>query len=365
MKTKLLLIIVFNSIFSYSQYNKHVLYGERELDSTNFSIYYDKEGLLYPDVKIFNNKLDESDNSLKKYYANNSEDFKKIAEFYNCKFIYFNENNLAILNDSILQKNLKKIISKANNPSVTFLIHGYRKPLLSINNDSSSFDDFQVMKSAISSNINTFYISVYWDGLYGPKASMKFWKNKAVFKLFEEAQQNAINAGNSFKKLISLVNEFQYVNIVSHSLGAQVALYGLLNFDDENKPVTSSENINILLVAPAISSSLIVDNYYNRNSSINFQIKDNYNLSIVYNELDFVLKKRLSIFGPGPLKYGDTSLGCNYNKSAILLKQDFNIKYPNSALNLVDFTNAAGKSHLVTSYFKESLFKSYIKNLIK
>ena len=67
---------------------------------------------------------------------------------------------------------------------------------------------------------------------------------------------------------------------------------------------------NICLIAPALSGDSF-KNYYTRTTKFDFKSKDNYKLTILYNDHDFVLRKKVGWFGPGPYKYVNTTLGCN------------------------------------------------------
>jgi hypothetical protein len=83
-----------------------------------------------------------------------------------------------------------------------------------------------------------------------------------------------------------------------------------------------------------------------------FKKEDNYSLFIIYNEKDFVLKKRdnkIGILGPGPYKYGITTLGCNHHKCTIKLEKYFKTNYPNSPIHLYNLSYI-GKCHHVRCY---------------
>ena len=158
-------------------------------------------------------------------------------------------------------------------------------------------------------------------------------------------------AGKALKKIVSGINS-ETITFVTHSLGAKVAVFALFNVDNDLLPTLSNSRINICLIAPAISAEVIFDNYYKRNSKVDFKSKDNYKISIVYNEQDFVLLKKDPIvgwFGPGPFEYGNTTLGCNYNNVAKALKTKFLLKLQNSPIELFNFA-FVGKCHYVSCY---------------
>lgn len=352
-----LLFLCLNVTFAQ---NTHVLYGERDLNNTAPAIFFDREGSIYPNYFISDSTLQQCNSSLKEWYSKHEHDFIKIARTLNCTFNTFSLKNYETLNDSIISSFTKKMRNQSGAlQSATFIIHGFRKPFFNNNRDRSSSKNFKVVEDIIDSHSNskTCYVEVYWDAMYGCCFSASSKKNKVLFKLFEEAQINAAHVGERFKKVL-LQTKFDTITILTHSLGAKVAAYALLNINNNNNLTPSHKKINICLIAPAISPQLITDNYYKRNTSVDFTKRDNYHLSIVYNENDFVLKKKdnkLGLFGPGPYKYGNTTLGCNYNKAAMNLKKEFDKNYINSSIALFDLSSV-GKCHHITCYCKDDNF---------
>lgn len=365
MKSLIIIIFILTANFATAQ-NTHVLFGERTLTpSGNISICFDKEGSIYPDYYISNASLEKSNNSLKEYYLKNQSEFIKIGKKYNCIFKEYNEANNNILNDSIAVNFTKKInFEVISGTSVTFLIHGFRKAFIVGTRDIPSPIDFQTMKQALTDNSlsKTLFVEIYWDALYGCCFSKDTKQNEILFKLFEEAQVNAEQVGKGFKTILSSIN-CDTINIITHSLGAKVAAYAVLDIYKDLKPTPSCKRLNICLVAPAISAQLISDNYYKRNSKSDFNNQDNYNLIIIYNEDDFVLKKKdnvMGLFGPGPYKYGNTTLGCNYHNTAVNLKKKFKSDFAKSTINLIDLSSV-GKCHHVRCYFYGENIKSALK----
>ena len=113
-------------------------------------------------------------------------------------------------------------------------------------------------------------------------------------------------------------------------------------------------------MAPAISSKPYSD-YYDRNSDKKYQEEDNYTLTVIFNEKDFVLLKKdpkILVFGPGPKKYGETTLGCNHKKEIRKLERVFASKYPNSKINTKEIGPL--KNHLFT-YYSSSNNKAFEK----
>jgi hypothetical protein len=73
---------------------------------------------------------------------------------------------------------------------------------------------------------------------------------------------------------------------------------------------------------------------------------------IVYNEDDFVLKKKdpkTGVFGPGANGYGKTGLGCNHHNQAKKLRAYFEKNFPKSQISLLDKTSL-GKCHSLRCY---------------
>jgi hypothetical protein len=144
-----------------------------------------------------------------------------------------------------------------------------------------------------------------------------------------------------------------------------VAVHSILNMGDINAATPSAARVNICLIAPAISADLIFQNYLIRNSQWDMANGDNYRLYIAYNENDFVLRKKdyaIGIFGPGPYKYGNTSLGCNHRHAAERLAEYFEANFPVSFVGLYDLSSV-GKCHHVSCYVYESNVKALFESL--
>lgn len=376
MKQKVFILIIFLIIFILdfskiqAQVNNNILFGERNLAkisadmSTKISLYFDKEGQLYPSYFIYNASLIKSGASLVKWYENNPKLFFEIAKNYNCKFSKYSVENCGILNDSISSLYIKQINKNGTDfKSLTFLIHGFRKPFTDINGDASSPTDYKTMQETINKNgqNKTFFVEIYWDSLYGKRFSANLKANKIMYAVFEKSQINAEFVGVSLKNIISNVN-FDVVNIITHSLGAKVALFALLDMKNDSFKTLSNNKINLIMFAPAISGELIIDNFYKRNTKVDYKNKDNYHFSIIYNKNDIALRKKIGFVGPGPYKHGNTTLGCNYDDAATKLKTTFTAKCPNSTLDLYDFSDVGG-CHLVNCYFSARKIKDVVKNM--
>jgi hypothetical protein len=348
MKLLLSIIIITLSYSGAHSQSKSVFYGERDLASSQKNLYLDKEGLLYPPIFIPDSSMEASHSSLQEWYKKNESTFLEISRSYHCAFTSYTDENCFILNDSLFSSFISKTYPKEHS-SATILIHGFRKPFKRVNRDTDSPLDFATLgKTCRKYNPQTIITEVYWDGLYDCCISASRKKNAPFFDLYAKAQLNAEKAGFSLNKIINRIS-YDTITIVSHSLGAKVALYALLDITNKGIKTPSNKRVNICLIAPAISPEMISDNYYKRNTSIDYKKSDNYSLAIVYNERDFVLLKRIAFIGPGPLKYGVTTLGCNYRNAAIKLEKNFHALYLASSIHLYDLS-FIGKCHLVSCY---------------
>lgn len=359
MRIVFLYSIIFFPCILFGQ-STNVLFGERDLKDARFAVYIDKEGSPYPDYFISNTSLEKNNASLINWYAKNQNDFFAVSKQYNCLFDKYSQENCSILNDSIVASIKRKINDKkVESNSVSFLIHGYRKPFVKANGDRTSPRDYGIMEESINKNVKTLCVEVYWDAMYDCCYSTNRKKNKALYALLEEADRNAEPVGHSLR---SIINNLQYdtVNIITHSLGAKVALHTLFNVAKSHVPTPENKRVNICLIAPALSDDSFIQ-YYERQTTYDFKTKDNYKLILLFNENDFVLRKKVGWFGPGPNKYVNTTLGCNHKGCTTNFEVDFLKKFTNSSLQLIDMS-FVGQCHLVGCYFSsgnmDGLFES-------
>ncbi len=361
---KFLSIITFLVLLSLETYGAvSVLYGERNLNENRLAIYFDKEGSIYPDYFISDMSLGAANSSLSKWYSKNSEDFIQLTKLYHCNFKYYSVANAQTLNDSIEATVLRKINSQtAAYYSVSFMLHGYRKAYKEGMSRYTSVRDYNTLKATILgyNYKKTLLIELYWDGSF---AEISYKNRKTVFEAFEQAQTNADKTGEGLRKVLSAV-QFKRINLISHSLGARVLCSALFqNTLTPNTSVTPNQAINICLVAPALAGVEVFKDYYKRNTTIDFKHKDNYTLNVVYNKNDFVLMKKepmMGVFGPGPRKYGNTTLGCNYQNEAIELGNYFRANFKNSTFNLYDASDV-GKCHFVSCYCGSDVLKTALE----
>ncbi|GAA4892539.1 hypothetical protein GCM10023311_16290 [Flaviramulus aquimarinus] len=359
--------------------NQNVLYGEKinyfKPSENTFRVFFDKEGGLYPEEFISNKDMIINESTLREYYSNNQLKFVKIARGLNHDFKSFTEANYRAFQTSLVNENLQLLNNKINSNSKVFVLtHGFRKPISSRYGGSSSQEDNEFLKEAIleqaalGSDIK--FIEIYWDATYDCCVGRNLKTNKRIFELFEnQAIGNANKVGYSLRNLLSKIKANE-INIIGHSLGTRVvsaSLFNLKDSDIENFKLSfetpTQQKINVCLIAPAISSDLFTEYYERTTMNEDFKTNDNYKLTVIYNKDDLVLKKKWKkIFGPGSLKYGNTSLGCNCNNDAITLDTMFKDSFPNSEFENIEAK--IGKNHHIMKYVNSKPFKLYIKNIL-
>ncbi len=339
----------------------HILFGERDLNYDTPAFYIDKEGSFYPNYPISNSSLDSCNASLLNWYKKHPIEFLSISKQFNCTFDSYSSENALILNDSIVTSLKAKInLQKSNFSSVSFLIHGYRKPFVKSNNDRTAGHDYKIMEERFQRDLKSLYVEVYWDAMYDCCYSTNMKKNKQLYKLLQEAERNALPVGHGLRKLIYGLST-DTINIITHSLGAKVALHTLFNTEDCKLPTPINAKINVCLIAPALSKEDFKA-YYNRTTALNFKSNDNYKILIGYNENDFVLRKKVGWFGPGPVKYVNTTLGCNHKGSCDDLKKYFAKQFTNSSISFFNLSSV-GQCHLVGCYCSGGHLDEILKGL--
>jgi hypothetical protein len=372
MNKLLFLLLFFISINILSQKNQNVVYGEKENyykpSENSFGLFLDKNGDFYPKQFILDKDLIAFKSSLKDFYKNNVSKFIGITTKYGLKFDTFTNSNFISFQEILSESIIKNMNEFSKESHLYVLIHGFRKPFIKQKRGTTSIEDYNSLKTSIYEiDKNAKFIEVYWDGMYDSVLGKNSSKLKVMYKLYEnEGQQNAAITGYALRKIISKISLKNY-NIVTHSLGAQVGISLLTNtykkrvskhcFDYKTP---SQSKINIFLIAPAMSKDPFND-YYDRTTNLNFREKDNYNLAILYNKKDIVLRKKLFIFGPGPKKYGDTSLGCNYKNEIVKLLEMFTQNFEKSPFKTYNTTR--NKDHRIRNYVKTENFITHIEEL--
>ncbi|HMR45424.1 MAG TPA: alpha/beta hydrolase [Bacteroidia bacterium] len=361
----LILTISFLLSSTQSTAQHYVLYGERNLNDTILSVYFDRNGKPYPDYFIADSVLNFNTGSLDTFYHSSPNEFAAICSLYNCSFKKYSTSNTNILNDSIFQTIVVKINNQTKEGSVpTFMIHGFRKSYVNKPDVFTSVIDYNLLIGAINRLSIEKYscIRVFWDGSY-LDFSEGVKHMKQIFTVFENAQLNAVSVGYGLRQVLSRTTSPE-VNIISHSLGAKVVTNALFDTTINNYPTPNNRNINICLIAPAIDGIEAFKNYYSRNSTLPYKKSDNYSLFVLYNKKDFVLRKKdyfFELFGPGPRKHGNTTLGCNSNNEAIKLKDYFIQHFPSSKITLINMTDLIEKCHHLRCYCEGDNLKTTIQ----
>ena len=67
------------------------------------------------------------------------------------------------------------------------------------------------------------------------------------------------------------------------------------------------------------------------------------------------------LFGPGPRKHGNTTLGCNSNNEAIKLKDYFIQHFHGSKITLINMTDLIEKCHHLRCYCEGDNLKTAIQ----
>lgn len=336
---------------------QNVFFGERNLNDS-LSVYFDREGLPYPDYFIPDTALANNNGSLFYWYQQNAEAFTTICAQYD----YFPESidykSIHRLNDSIIQRWANSINRQSSNaPALAFYVHGFRKRFKENGQDVTSVTEFGLLRENLKTygKPEPFAVNVYWDGTYDCCFSMNHKRNKALFEMYETAVEQARKVGIGFRQLINATDHSR-VQIIGHSLGSQVIASALFDpngttnlIPTPNKP---GRAFHISLIAPAIDAAAFYD-YYNRTHTVT--LADPYALQILFNEDDFALRKKdpkFGLFGPGANRYGKTGLGCNHRHELDKLKKYFAAYFSQSTFETVD-KSELGKCHSLRCYTKE------------
>ncbi|MCW3082933.1 MAG: hypothetical protein JWP12_299 [Bacteroidetes bacterium] len=329
-------------------------------------VFMDKSGFYYPDMYIADEELERYCSSLKEWYAANPEKLKILCDQYRVDHSLSADEKISRLNDSVAKSYVRVINQKTKEyPTVDVLIHGFRKKAYGNVGGTSSYsiNDYERFENVLSgAGTKNLYVEIYWDGKFiTPAQSYKY----RGFKLFENsAIPNAGNAGVELRRVVSFI-DCENLNVITHSLGARVGCELLFNASKAGLPdekilqTPAQKNVHLCMIEPAIGADLF-DDYYSRNTTLDYKNKDNYKLGMVYNENDFVLLKnyqwKFIKIVSSPLEYGNTSLGCNYQKCIPALQKTFAVQYPNSVFETpFNFSNVGG-DHRLFAYSRDAQF---------
>lgn len=343
MKQILSILTLFCTALAFSQ---HVNFAQKNPGDRSTSIYFDCNGFIYPPLSIDQKELAGMNGSLMNWYSVHLKETDSLMELFHIPLNHSgaeSRKGIYDLNDSLIKRKIQYLDSLASGNGLEFYIHGFRKSYIENGQDVTSVAEFAMLEKSLDSTRTrkNLVVWMYWDGMYDCCFSSDFKKNKTLFELYETANLNADKVSESFKKMLGL-SRSKKINIVAHSLGTKIAVQSVLTSNNLEAQFT------LCLIEPAIPGSLI-QNYYEQTTEL-----PNCKWLIVYNENDFVLKKKdniLGVFGPGAYKYGVTTLGCNKRKDAEKLQHWMNKTRPTVLFQLID-KSVLGKSHSLRYYTK-------------
>lgn len=375
-----ILILLIISLYSFGGKPtfRNCLFGDhikhvKTLENGVYRIFADMNGDFYPENIIEESELRNKGKSQLCIWAKEFPNkFKDIAESYHLINTDYSERNYLILQDSI-KNSIAKTINKNSSNRQTWIIHGFRKRLYRKENDSkdnkTSVEDNAIGVSKINNYLDKkeLIIELYWDGRYGKTFTLRQKvKMGNVFK--KEAIPTAQKIGYSLRDIFSKI-KCPNINLISHSTGTHVVCNLLFNVNKNYTSPTPHQNIKVALLASASPGKKLFKNYYERNSTIDFNKNDNYKILNVYHIDDFVLLKQkqksfvkgsIKIYGPKFSSFlGNTRLGCNRFNEAFKLKKYFERKFPHSYFEYSRLKDK-GRTHLFSSYMDSKRLYSFL-----
>lgn len=341
--------LLFISFFSISVcFSQHVSFITKNPADTGISIYFDYQGMLYPDG-LNDVKFREANYSIRNYLTVNKAYSDSLFSSFGVEHgNEISETSLAQLNARMLVQKASEIHERTNGKLLLFGIHGYRKSYLETEKDVSSVREFTILDSNLTANKTPEFqlVKIFWDSRYDCCFSTNHKKNTQLFQLFEEAYSSADLVGNSLEIFFSEFND--NFNVIAHSLGCKVVTRALIN-------CSSKAKIKAVLIAPAMGRNFFLSEYKATITAPDIIWK------IVFSEKDFVLKKKdnkLGIFGPGAMKYGETTFGLNYKHCLEEAASTAEQLFLSESVSLVDLTSIIGKRHSWRVYLRQSQFQS-------
>lgn len=362
----LFLLVDSNPIKAYVKYA--VLFGNhseiiKTLDGDVFRIFMDMNGDYYPENIISNEELrDEGNSQLRVWAKEFPTQFTEIAEAYKLLETDYSTENYQILQDSI-RSSILKILNREGRSEQTWILHGYRKDIQSQKVDNgTSVSDNRIGRRRIQGfykNSSHLFIEVYWDGKYiASKGIIRLIKMGKIYK--NHAIPNAHECGNSLRKIFAKI-ACQKINLLSHSTSTYIVSGLLFNVkSNQDLPTPDQNDIRIALTASASPGKKLFKKYYERNTSYDYQIRDNYSLYNFMNKRDFVLSKSMGKIGFARFM-GNTTLGCDYKNESKKLKAYFEENFINSTYLEGEFLGSY--SHLFGSYVESEGFDGVLKFL--
>jgi|SRR5690554_284846 len=350
---------------------KSVLFGNhnKNTNSQSYSVFMDERGSFYPEESIKNSRLKRSHGQLQLFYEkNNFEELKKAGNFET--FESFQDHLVKKISSEINQR-----YETGKHESITIILLGYN------NKYEPSVVKLNQLENKINEHLEligktSFIVPLYWDG----KRSIV---GADVLSIFNNANANSYNAGIKLRHLVNSLSANQ-INIISHSLGANVVTQLLFNqitkvqddssegeesvflnlkaaYSDE-KYRTTNKTIKVGLIAPAIPGySTFLD--YDKRSHKYDPNYDNYKFFIGFNKYDPVLNKFIRRLSP---TLSSTTFGCDYHNEIDRVKLLFCTKYNTENMEFIDFSLKKcnkHKKHGISSYMEMPQYDQLLKSI--
>lgn len=328
-------------------------------------VFMDKNGDYYPpQIFIDDRQLYKAGGTLAGWYRQYPDSFNRICKQFGVTGTDDAGAMMRELNQQICRY-YANIINRQNNKQPVMLIHGFRKraytkPDLFTYLASTDNEILRETLSKMTPLRNNFYIEIYWDACYFSPG--KALKDEGFIIFRDKALPNANKAGVSLRPLVEML-ENPRLDIVSHSLGARVACNMLYNIPGTSTsyPTPQNKHIKACFIAPAVGSEIFKD-FYNRTPNTPPR-PDNYEVCIVYNHYDYILRKEGRILGitftnRTATAFANTSLGCDYQGDIQRMQDMFSSQFGYTKKPLfVDVTKGKKMTnHLVKNYCTNSKF---------
>lgn len=347
-----------------------VLFGENTTrmsppDSNTIRVFMDKNGDYYPPETFINDKaLYKAGGTLRDWYVQYPDSFSVICNKFSVPASDVVSDRVAMLNNAIC-KHYAGIINGQRQKQLFMLVHGFRKraytkPDLFTLLATTDNDALKKTLSKMMPEKSNLYLEIYWDACYfRPSKALKA-EGFIIFR--DQAVPNANKVGQSLRQLVAMLDAGT-LNIVSHSLGARVACNLLYNVtpDAAVYPTPATKKIRACFIAPAVGHD-IFENFYQRSGAV--PGTDNYEVSIVYNRYDHILRKEgrflgITFINHTALGFVNTSLGCDYKGDIKKLQELFSKNFSSTRTPLViDVTHRRRvTNHLVPKYCKSPRFR--------
>lgn len=360
--------------------SQNVVYGEvgyikAQSPQKVFRVFLDRNGHLYPDALIPDDAMRAHNASLWEWSIHNPRDFGQILYDYAIDGnTGTHEQHFETLQQKVAQAHREQIqLGMHGSGTLNVLVHGFRKAVHSGQSSRTSVDDLRSLREALMKvdEPDDFYLEVYWDGTFDCCFGTKLKENARLFELFEtEARHNAVAAGYGLRRVVSDL-QIPNLNVVTHSLGARVGMsllfeaYSQTDLPGEKWLTPQQKQVKVLLIAPAIDGKEEFSHYQDRCSKLPFTEEDNYEVMVVFNRKDFVLRKKdpmLYLFGPGARGKGSTRLGCDRGKMINKVQRKLQSLGAPDALQTIDF-RSMGRCHLIKCYVRHPLFEGALEFL--